>query len=323
MEICPNLYRIEVPLPKNPLKSINSYVIKAPERNLVIDTGMNREECISVLQSGLDELDVDLNETDFFITHLHADHFGLVSELATDNSTVYFNQPDADIMTNSRIWEYALEFARMNGFPWEELQNAFRRPPGVKYHAKSLPEFTILKEGDNVSVGDYSFECVETPGHTPGHMCLYEREKKMLMSGDHILGDITPNISQWRADESTLDEYLASLEKVYEYDVALVLPGHRSAFEDCKGRIRELIDHHHERADEVLAILQKGGRDAYQIAGEMTWDIECDTWGDFPVTQKWFATGEALAHLKYLEHKGAIQAEVQDDRVVFSIPETG
>lgn len=323
MEICPNLYRIEVPLPKNPLKSINSYVIKGPDRNLVVDTGMNREVCISALQSGLNKLDVDLNETDFFITHLHADHFGLVSELATDSSKVYFNQPDADIMSLDGLWEYMGDFARMNGFPLEELMEAMQKHPGHKYSARRIPELTILKEGDTVSVGGYSFECVETPGHTPGHMCLYEREKKMLLSGDHVLGDITPNISQWGPDDQTLGQYLASLEKIYEYDVELVLPGHRSAFENCKGRIRELIDHHHVRADEVLAIIEKNSQDAYQIASQMTWDIKCDTWGDFPLMQKWFATGEALAHLKYLEHKGAIQAEVQDDRVVFSIPQAG
>ena len=64
----------------------------------------------------------------------------------------------------------------------------------------------------------------------------------------------------------------------------------------------------------------QAGQDAYQIASQMTWDIECDTWGDFPLMQKWFATGEALAHLKYLEHKGSIQAEVRDERVTFSLP---
>ncbi|MFC2052322.1 MBL fold metallo-hydrolase, partial [Chloroflexota bacterium] len=88
-EILPNLYKIEVPLPRSPLQAINSYIIKAQGRSLIIDTGMNREECISVMSAGLKELAVDLETTDFFITHLHADHLGLVSYLATDNSTVY------------------------------------------------------------------------------------------------------------------------------------------------------------------------------------------------------------------------------------------
>ncbi len=90
-EVLPNLFRIEIPLPKNPLKAINSYVIKGTERNLMIDTGMYREECMKAMEAGLHELSVDLNVTDFFITHMHADHIGLVSSLATADSKVYFN----------------------------------------------------------------------------------------------------------------------------------------------------------------------------------------------------------------------------------------
>ncbi len=83
-EIARGLYRLQIPLPENPLKSLNSYVIKGPGRNLIIDTGLNRQECMDAMQAGLKEIGIDLRETDFFITHLHADHFGLVSSLVTD-----------------------------------------------------------------------------------------------------------------------------------------------------------------------------------------------------------------------------------------------
>ena len=72
--ILANLYRIEIPLPKSPLKALNSNVIKNSERNLVIDTGWNQEECMNAMQSGLKQLGVDIRKTDFFITHLHLDH---------------------------------------------------------------------------------------------------------------------------------------------------------------------------------------------------------------------------------------------------------
>jgi glyoxylase-like metal-dependent hydrolase (beta-lactamase superfamily II) len=97
-EVLPNLFRIEIPLPGNPLKSLNSYVMRAADRNLIIDTGFNRKECFRAMQVGLRELDVDLGKTDFLITHLHADHFGLVTKLLTDTSKVYFNRPDAEII---------------------------------------------------------------------------------------------------------------------------------------------------------------------------------------------------------------------------------
>src|SRR3972149_8189797 len=116
-EILPNLYRIEIPLPKNPLKSLNSYVIKSSDRNLIIDTGWNQEECMNAMQSGLGELGIDLRKTDFFITHFHVDHMGLVPDLATDTSKVFLNQPDADRFISGVFWEESARFARLNGFP--------------------------------------------------------------------------------------------------------------------------------------------------------------------------------------------------------------
>ncbi|MBP1716563.1 MAG: Zn-dependent hydrolase, glyoxylase, partial [Deltaproteobacteria bacterium] len=73
-EVRPRIFRMEIPLPANPLKAINSYVIKGEDRFLMIDTGMNRSECLEVMESSLKELRIDLEKTDFFVTHLHADH---------------------------------------------------------------------------------------------------------------------------------------------------------------------------------------------------------------------------------------------------------
>ncbi len=321
-EILPNLYKIEIPLPRNPLRAINSYIIKDEGQSLIIDTGMNREECIKVMSAGLKELDIDLKRTDFFITHLHADHLGLVSSLATDTSTIYFNQPDADIIKPikpSSHWEKSSDFADINGFPEDERKMAIDNHPGRRYSARGHLDFHILKEGDTVSIGDFSFRCIETPGHTMGHMCLYEPNKKLFFSGDHILIDITPNISLWSDDGNPLNEYLSSLDKVYNLDIKLVLPGHRSAFENCKERIEELKHHHQTRADEVLSILKKGTQNAFQVASQMTWDMDYESWELFPPSQKWFAFGEAVAHLKYLEEKGKVQKQKQGQGVIFSV----
>ena len=87
----------------------------------------------------------------------------------------------------------------------------------------------------------------------------------------------------------------------------MVLPGHRRLINDHQGRIRELKKHHRARLDEVRSILNGGSaKHAFQVASEMTWDLQCDTWDDFPIAQKWFATGEAIAHLNYLENEGLI-----------------
>ena len=318
-EVLPKIYKIEIPLPGSPLKTINSYVIRDSSRNLIIDTGLNRKECMNAMQTGLRELGVRLRETDFFITHLHADHFALVSRLATDTSLVYFNQPDAERHARGGVWDGMAAQARLHGFPERELQSALRNHPGFRYGSRLDMSLSILKQGDTVEIGEYGFICVETPGHTRGHMCLFEPDRKILFSGDHILGDITPNIQSWSDEWNPLREYLFSLDKVYEMDVEVVLPGHRSIFKNCRERIQELKSHHRKRAEEVLSILEKGSRNAFQVASQMSWDIISESWDLFPVSQKWFATGEAIAHLKYLEEKSLVFKEWVEGKIIYSL----
>jgi len=78
-------------------------------------------------------------------------------------------------------------------FPGDDLKQALEKHPGYKYSPTGYLDFEVLKDKDNdkLNVGEYKFICVETPGHTKGHICLYEPDKKILFSGDHILGNIT------------------------------------------------------------------------------------------------------------------------------------
>jgi glyoxylase-like metal-dependent hydrolase (beta-lactamase superfamily II) len=315
--IQPGLFRLEIPLPGNPLKAVNSYIFKAPDRNLIIDTGMNRQECLDAMRAGLKELDIDLSVTDLFITHMHADHSGLISHLATETSKVFCSQIDAEIINFKADWTDMLVFASRSGFPDDE--DAIALHPGFKYRAQDLINFTIVDEGDCINIGDYSFKCVSTPGHTPGHLCLYEEDKKILISGDHILGRITPNISLFADDHSPLNQYLDSLTKIYAMDIDLVLPAHRRIFNDCQGRIDELRQHHYKRASAIKSVLQKGPQNAFRIASQMKWDLSYEHWDQFPITQKWFATGEVIAHLKYLEHLGQVQQDQTAEEIRFSL----
>jgi len=321
-EILPRLYRIVVPLPGNPLKEINSYILTSDDRNLVIDTGMNRPECKEVLEPGLAELGVDLGKTDFIITHLHADHQGMVSGLLRNGSRAYMGEDDASRLkagTTAHARRSPMgDYAAKSGFPDDELQSAMVNHPGLKYGPESVVDYQYIKEGDVFKVGDYTLEVVATPGHTYAHMCLYERDKKIFFSGDHVLGDITPNIQAWSDDIDPLDLYIKSLKRVYELDVELCLPGHRSFITDFRKRVLELIEHHRVRANEAISILEKESQTAYQTASKMTWDIDAKSWKDFPVMQKWFATAEAIAHLIYLENKDLVQRKVRDGLIFFS-----
>ena len=316
-EVFQDIYRIESPLPRNPLRAINSYVIRGGDRFLMVDTGMNRPECSEVMRASLKELAVDLRRTDFFITHGHADHIGLVSELKTGGSKIFLHPADASFIRNPSLWSDMAAAARVHGFP--NPDSAIEKHPGRRYLFNGQPDFTFLREGDTLPIGTYGFRCVETPGHTPGHMCLYEPKAKIFFSGDHILDTITPNISGWDSNADPLGEFFESLDKIAAYEIALVFPAHRNPISDPLRRIGELKEHHRVRMDEVLRILARGAQTAYQVASQMTWNIDRDRWEDFPVPQQWFATGEALSHLLHLEQIGRIRRILQEGRAVFSL----
>ena len=315
-EVFPDIHRIEVPLPRNPLKAINSYVVRGKDRYLVVDTGMNRPECLDVMRTSLEVLSVDLNRTDFFITHGHSDHIGLVSALKTELSHVFLNPVEASHVLDPDLWNGLAAAARTHGFPDPEA--AVDTHPGRRYLFSGRPHFTHLQEGDVLPIGRYTFRCVATPGHTPGHLCLYETGAKILFSGDHILDTITPNISGWDCEGDSLGEFLESLDKIAAYDIRLILPGHRNLILDHRRRIAELKEHHRRRMQEVMDILGREGQTAYQVASRMTWDIDCARWEDFPIPQKWFATGEALAHLLHLERAGRVKKGWREGKAYFS-----
>ena len=192
-ELESNLYKLEIPLPRNPLKSVNCYCIKGSKRWLLIDTGMNRQQCLQEMRKDLAELEVDLKKTDFFITHLHADHIGLVSTLTTENSKIYFNKIEAARVKKQDFWARAYSAWLPNGFPENELNRVVEEHPSRRYGPRKDIVFYLCSDGHRITVGDYSLMCIQTPGHSPGHLCLYDPEKKILFSGDHLLGDITPN----------------------------------------------------------------------------------------------------------------------------------
>jgi glyoxylase-like metal-dependent hydrolase (beta-lactamase superfamily II) len=319
-EVCTDLYRMEIPLPNNPLKSVNSYVIKTPQRSLVVDTGMDQDACLEAMRHGLRELRINPEEIDIFVTHFHIDHIGLVSKLKSEKSILYMGRSESKnlrLVKSAEHWQKMIRFTIMNGFPEDELQQAFSNHPGFSSVIEDVSSFRTVEDGEDLAYGIYRFRCVETPGHSIGHICLYEPARKILLSGDHVLNDISPTIQLRTAEGNPLQDYLKSLDKVYGLEVDLVLPGHRNPFRNLKERISELKHHHQKRAEEILSALKGEKIDAYQVASRISWDIPFDSWESFPVIQKWFAVGEVISHLKYLEEEGRVRKEAGEQRIVY------
>jgi len=309
-QVLNNLYRIEIPLPDNPLKALNSYLIRGEDRNLLIDTGFNLDACWVAMDQALKELDVSMVNTDLFITHYHSDHIGLIGHLVTATNTVFISEKDGwmieadykEDLFRTRIAKHLYQSGLLaEGVPNLPEENAI-----VKYASKEFFNFTTKREGDWINVGDYNFQCIETPGHTDGHMCLYDPDKKILVAGDHVLAKITPNIGLWLVDHDALGDYLHSLDKTAALEVDLVLPAHRVLIHDLRERVEEVKQHHVRRIQNVLDIVGSGKMTAAQAASQMKWDLSYKTWGDFPINAKMHAAGEAMSHLYHLTVNGKL-----------------
>lgn len=308
-KLAENLYQKTVLLPNNPLRYINVYIITG-ERNLVIDTGFNRPECAEALEDAFKELGI--TQVDLFITHLHSDHCGLIGKFASEGSTIYASETDGELINfevGNLYWRMLDDLFIKYGFPPANFGRNTDIHPGRKYCHDVRVNFTYVKDGDVLRYGGYELRVVETPGHTPGLVCLYDEEHQFFFCADHILGTITPNICIEISEDNPLKSYLASLAKVEKLAVARLFPSHGTPIDNMYTRISELYRHHEHRLGEVEQILGTAWKTAYEVARDMTWEIECRNWEEFPAPQKWFATGEAIAHLQYLFGEGRVQRE--------------
>mgnify|MGYP000934278252 CR=1 FL=1 len=319
-KVCPDIYKIRIPLPENPLRTLNSYLVKTGSRNLLIDTGFNLEECRKALFQGLKELDADMENTDIFVTHMHSDHIGLAGAVASKNSKIYMSGIDYGYFLKSReneYWNNADTNFISNGFPEDTVKKLKTTNPARVLSPCGIFKAETVSGGDVIKVGEHEFTCVSTPGHSPGHMCLYLEKEKLVFTGDHVLFDITPNITSWNGIADSLGDYIESLKKIRHLDVKTALPGHRENSGDFYKRIDMLLSHHEARLSDVLDILSdKGGLTAYETASKMRWSIRAKSFEDFPNPQKWFAMGETLSHLDYLRLRGKVERK-KDGRGIY------
>lgn len=324
-QIRPGIYSIKIRFVNSPLKNLNSYVFIGKDRNLLIDTGFNQPECLEDLRNGIKELGLNMNKTDIFATHFHADHCGLIDQIAEKGTRIYMSSIDKVlleefILNEDRVWEGYSDWYLQEGYPAEELKEALSKNPAKNFVLKNPVPITALSDGVFLSAGNTKLHCILTPGHTPGHMCLYDVDTQTMVLGDHVLFDITPNITVWAGMHNSLELYLKSLKRIREFPVTIPLPAHRECTISMSARIDELLVHHEKRLEEAMAIIHETpGVNSYQIAGRMKWSIRSKNWDDFPPAQKWFAVGETIAHLYFLVDAGKIKRRVVDGTAIYAV----
>ena len=313
-KILDDLYRIPVPLPGNPLKELNSYFIRGTDNDLLIDLGFRQPECRKALADGLAELESLPERRDVLLTHLHSDHSGLANDFAGPGRSIYISKTDKQYLDGFLMGETTQAMHtryRAEGFPEEMITTIEKTSPARIYSLERIgSNFHSLDDGEEIQVGKYNLQTVLVPGHTPGCSMFWMKEQKIMFTGDHVLFDITPNITAWIGVEDALGNYLESLRKSKAYPVEIALPGHRKPG-DYHERIEKLLTHHEHRIHEALsAIIAAPGLSAYEIASRMKWKIRANSWENFPIYQRWFAVGECLSHLDYLRRRGKISREL-------------
>ena len=320
MQVYPQIYCQRIPLPNNPLKELNCYIVVSAERNLVVDTGFNREECKEAFFAGLAQLGVNPAITDVVITHRHSDHSGLAGHMEKLGARIFTHEKEwkaLEWMVGEEGWQAMTTLALRHGLA--EYDITARNHPGYLYRPQPIDNCTLIQEGDSLDCGDYEFKVMMLSGHTPGHIGLYEEKHGLLFCGDHILAKITPNITYWDDEQDSLAQYLDSLRRVCELPIKQLFTAHREPVPDYRQRIDVLMAHHATRLKEILTILNAEPLTAAQVAARMAWEIRAKSWADFPKAQKWFATGEAAAHLTYLVNQGKAVRIMEDGIALFSV----
>jgi len=317
-QVFDKIYKIELPIPF-PLKTTNVFFVDEPPRTLV-DTGIKTDASFEALKKGMEAIGFSLKSIErILITHGHIDHFGQAKSLSSlSGAPIYIHPKEyGRIRSILHILGYLKSVLLRNGAPEILANEAVRYIESAQKMTDPLDEAYFLEEGDPIPFGSMVWKTIHCPGHSPGLICFYWPEKKILFTGDHLLKEITPNpilnvpenISPLRYP--SLKEYLASLEKIERLDISLLLPGHGEEMKDAKVLIQKIFAHHRERMDLICSILSKGEKTPFELA--------MDLFPGIPSFEVFLGISEAVGHLEILREKGMVRLKEKEGRDYYSL----
>ncbi|HWM08215.1 MAG TPA: MBL fold metallo-hydrolase, partial [Solirubrobacteraceae bacterium] len=303
-KVLPGVWRLRLPLPWPGVPHCNAWALAAGPGIVLVDTGMHEPGSMAHLERALDQAGLRVEHVQLIVcTHAHVDHCGQAPPIAERaGCEVWMHRAHAHHTDDDPEQALArrMVVAHQSGVPADAVERmAERRRSQGSGQAGTLTVDRELADGDTVNTDLGDWQVVETPGHAPSHVCLYQPERRLLISGDHLLGRVSLYFDTGHTPDP-VQEFLQSLDRVEGLDARLVLAGHGRPFTDVGGHVaanRALV---HERLDASKAALQAGPRTAYEVAQAVYGERFSE------VTATWLMS-KTLSWLGHLEREGLVE----------------
>lgn len=289
--IADDLYAI--PLPLYDGSPVNAYVAIGDDGLWLIDGGLNTEECQAILRAGIQSLgfDLDRNVKGLLVTHGHNDHVGAADAVLQSGGELLAHRLET---REGRHFGFDGAWLERHGLPQDARADGWR--PFV------WPEPTrLLEDADQLRWGKLNIEVVWCPGHTPGLVCLYEPNRRLLFTTDHVMRRAPAPVAV-RNDtaENPLADYLGSITKLKQLNVHTVLPGHGRPFHHLRERLEQIEHDIQHQLQTILERLQRGPASAYELVQEVSALRDRRPMADR------YQVSLVLARLRFLEHRGKL-----------------
>jgi glyoxylase-like metal-dependent hydrolase (beta-lactamase superfamily II) len=325
------IYQIKIDVPFA-VKYVCLYLFKINGKNILIDSGLNMGNWKKNFFAALEDINITINEIDYcIISHIHIDHISLLRKLKQKN-------PDLKVIMHDITHEL---------LRWETNDNNSKElRKEARKLASQLVKYGIIEEQGDRIVQFFTFwprflhyqkpdiivhdgdiildnlEIIWTPGHSFGHICVFDKKNRYLFSGDHILSRITPHIGNFVVPDylaeqykdynfdNILKHYLESLDKIDNLNPKIIFPAHQEIIYNPHERILQIKEHHKKRLKEILEVIKENPLTAYRIS-QIHFGEELDEMNSY------MALSEVLGHLFYLEAEGKVNKIEKNDKILY------
>ena len=304
--ILPGVYRLRLPLPWPGVPHCNAWALSAGDGFVLIDTGVHDESSMVNLERALEMVGLRLDDAKLVVcTHAHSDHCGQAMPIVERAGCELWMHPSHELMNRlvddpDAVLAQRLEVARQSGVPEEPLQRyAAERGRSDPLIVGPLKTDRELVEGVTLLTDLGEWVTYETPGHAPSHVCLFQPERRLLISGDHLLGRISLYF-EYGYSPNPVGEFLSSLEVVERLGARLCLAGHGRTFTDVHAHIhgnRALVEEHLYK---VLQALGEQELTAFDVVGTIYGESLSEQNGQWLLSQ-------TLGYLTHLEKTGGVR----------------